>query len=89
MAIYWLHGLHLQSMEYEVLISLEKDFFYAGLIFVGVVLITGMGRTFTYIENFYGPDAEKVRKKMLVIKHIILFIIFGSGISWQYTMVVN
>lgn len=52
MAIYWLHGLHLQGTEYEVLISLEKDFFYAGLIFVGIVLITGMGRTFTYIENF-------------------------------------
>lgn len=48
-----------------------------------------MGRTFTYIENYYGEDAEKMRRKMLAVKHILLFGIFGSGTYWQYTMAFN
>ena len=51
-----------------------------------LVLFTGMGRTFTYIENYYGKDTEKMRKKMLAVKHSLLFGIFGSGTYWQYTM---
>ncbi len=89
LAIYWLHRLHIENKEYEILIPLEKDFFLFGLFCVGLVFITGIGRTFTYIENIYGPDAEKLRKKMLIIKHILLFIIYGTGILWQYSMVVN
>ncbi len=87
-AIYWIHRLHSGNKELaSVLMPLESDFFYLGLACVGIVLITGMGRTFTYIENFYGKDAEKLRRKMLVAKHALLFGIFGGGTYWQYTMV--
>ena len=87
LAIYWIHRLQTKNPELaNALNSLGKDFFYFGLVCAGIVLVTGMGRTFTYIENFYGEDAEKLRKKMLIAKHVLLFVIFGSGTYWQYTM---
>ncbi|VVB86392.1 Uncharacterised protein [uncultured archaeon] len=88
LAIYWLHNLQSGSTELaQALAPIERNFFYLGIACVGIVLLTGMGRTFTYIENVYGEDAEKLRKKMLIIKHILLFGIFGAGSYWQYTMV--
>lgn len=90
LAIYWLHTQHLDNAQIaNSLTHLESDLFYLGLASVGIVLITGMGRTFTYIENVYGEGAEMMRKKMLIVKHTLLFGIFGTGIYWQYTMVVN
>jgi uncharacterized membrane protein len=76
--------------ELESVISrLKKEFFYLGIIFVAIVLLAGMGRTFTYvyIGSVYGEDTEKLRKKMLIIKHIILFTIFSIGLYWQYRTV--
>jgi len=69
--------------------GLEEQFFWAGIACVAVVLLAGMGRTFTYayIGEVYGADAETLRRKMLMVKHLLLFAIFGLGIWWQYTMV--
>ncbi len=90
LAIYRIHNILSGSPDLrEALSPLMIEFFYLGLACVGIVLLTGMGRTFTYIENFYGKDAEKARKKMLAAKHILLFVIFGTGTYWQYTMVFN
>ncbi|MBU3968176.1 MAG: hypothetical protein KKG76_12535 [Euryarchaeota archaeon] len=87
LAIYWINNLQSRNPELtQALSPLETEFFYLGLACVGIVLLTGMGRTFTYIENVYGEDAEKLRKKMLMVKHILLFGIFGTGTYWQYTM---
>ena len=87
LAIYWLHNLQSGNQELaQAIAPLETDFFYLGIACVGIVLLTGMGRTFTYIENFYGANAEKLRRKMLVAKHMLLFGIFGTGTYWQYTM---
>lgn len=87
-AIYWLHRLPLDRPEIKSVISpLKKEFFFLGLACVGIVLITGMGRTFTYAGNIYGEDAEKLRRRMLIVKHIVLFSAFGAGIYWQYIMV--
>ncbi len=90
LAIYWLHRQQLNNTQIAPSLTfLESELFYLGLASVGIVLITGMGRTFTYIENVYGEEAEMIRKKMLIIKHTVLFGIFGSGLYWQYTMVLN
>lgn len=90
LAIYWINNLQSGNPELaQALSPLEIEFFYLGLACAGIVLLTGMGRTFTYIENIYGEDAEKLRKKMLMVKHILLFGIFGTGTYWQYTMVFN
>lgn len=88
LTIYWLHRFTTGNPGLSsALAPLKEEFFYLGIACVGIVLLTGIGRTFTYIENFYGKDAEKLRKKMLIIKHILLFGIFGSGTYWKYTMV--
>ena len=89
-AVYWLDHAASQQPELKpVLDGLERQFFWAGIACVAVVLLAGMGRTFTYayIGEVYGADAEKLRKKMLIVKHVVLMLIFGSGIYWQYLMV--
>ncbi len=86
-AVYWLNHIALKNPTLQSILSpIEKDFFYIGIVCVAIVLAAGAGRTFTYVENVYGEDAEKKRRKMLIIKHIILFVVFGSGTYWQYTM---
>ncbi len=89
-AIYWLEHTAAQRPELKpALDGLERQFFWAGIACVAVVLLAGMGRTFTYayIGSVYGEDAEKLRKKMLIVKHGVLMLIFGIGIFWQYSMV--
>ena len=88
LSIYWLDRSLVEHHELEpVIAGLKKEFFYIGLAFVAIVLLSGMGRTLTYVGSVYGEDAEKTRKKMLIIKHIILFTIFSIGIYWQYRTV--
>ena len=91
LAVYWLHRMEMTEtgLKSVFFLDLKKQFFFFGLACVAVVLLAGIGRTFTYayIGSVYGKDTEKLRKKMLMIKHSLLFIIFGSGIYWQYIMV--
>ena len=90
LAIYWLDRLSVQRPELkEVLNGLEQRFFWAGIASTAVVLLAGMGRTFTYayIGAVYGADAERMRLKMLIIKHVLLVTVFGLGIWWQYAVV--
>lgn len=63
---------------------LERFFFWNSIGAVLIIFITGGVRTFTYVDNFYGKEAEKTRRKMLVIKHILLFLIFGAGSIMAY-----
>ena len=90
LAIYWLDRLTSQRPELQDALSgLMHQFFWAGIASTAVVLIAGMGRTFTYayIGAVYGADAEKMRRRMLIIKHILLVAVFGLGIWWQYAVV--
>lgn len=90
LAIYWVDRLSERQPELRGLLGgLERQFFWAGIACVVLVLIAGMGRTFTYayVGDVYGTDAEKMRRKMLVIKHVVLFAVFGLGIWWQYRLV--
>jgi len=86
LAIYWINSITASPEISDTLFGLKKQFFYAGLVCVVVVFATGAGRTFTYVDNVYGPDAEKRRRKMLIIKHIVLLLVFGIGVFWQYKM---
>ena len=87
LGVYWLSRQSVPAELGNIIFDLKKQFFYSGIACVILVFATGAGRTFTYVEDVYGQDAEKVRRKMLIIKHIILLTVFGSGIFWQYTMV--
>ena len=87
LGVWWLSRYSGTAAVGEILFDLKKQFFYFGIACVIVVFATGAGRTFTYIGNVYGEDAEKMRRKMLIIKHIILLSVFGAGTWWQYSMV--
>jgi putative copper export protein len=73
----------------EMLQPLQEEFFAGGMGCVAVVIATGAGRTFTYayVGDVYGADAERLRKRMLIIKHLVLFTVFGLGIWWQAGLV--
>ncbi|MDA8241078.1 MAG: hypothetical protein M0Z67_12005 [Nitrospiraceae bacterium] len=87
LAVYWLSSESVPEGLSAVMTGLNKQFFFLSIACALVVFATGAGRTFTYVDNFYGEDAERQRRRMLIIKHVFLFLIFGLGISWQYTKV--
>src|SRR5512144_1392788 len=87
LAIYWLSRQSLPAEFSAMLFGLKRQLFYAGIACVALVFATGAGRTFTYVGDVYGKDAERIRRKMLVVKHIILVTVFGLGTWWQYTIV--
>ena len=84
--VYWLNRQAVPSELGNIIFDLKKQFFYFGIACVILVFATGTGRTFTYVGNVYGEDAEKTRRKMLIIKHIILLSVFGAGTFWQFFM---
>lgn len=86
LAIYWLDSVASSPELVMTLAGLKRQFFWAGVVCVVTVFTTGAGRTFTYVDNVYGQEAEKRRRKLLMVKHIILLFIFGLGIFWQYSM---
>jgi len=87
LAVYWTHRtIAPQGLE-EYLFQFKKEFFYFGLISLAIVLVTGAGRTFTYREGQFGEADEERKKKVLIVKHVIGFIIYGAGTYWQYMMV--
>ncbi len=88
-AVYWVDSLAVQRPELkELLNALEKRFFWAGIGCIVVVLLAGVGRTFTYahIGSVYGEQSEHLRRRMLLVKHIVLFSVFVGGTWWQYSL---
>lgn len=78
--IYKLHAAHLQEPSIVPLITpLERSLFWWSVGAMVTIMATGAGRTFTYVDNWYGEDAEKMRRRMLIIKHVILLAAFGLG----------
>ena len=61
LAVYWLSRQAYSAEVSRVIFDLKKQLFWAGLVSVAVVFATGTGRTFTYVDNVYGQDAEKRR----------------------------
>ena len=86
-ALRLLHGFQQQYTEVADLLGMiEKFFFWNSIGAVVIILATGAGRTFTYVDNAYGEATESTRRKMLLIKHIILLALFGAGGWWGYSM---
>lgn len=86
-AIYLLHGLQGSYPQVADLLGrIERFFFWNTVGAVVVIFATGGMRTFTYVDNFYGPEAERTRRRMLVVKHVVLIAVFTAGGFWAYTM---
>ncbi|NVN97550.1 hypothetical protein HXX01_04995 [Candidatus Nomurabacteria bacterium] len=78
-----LHSAHLHEPVLTTALNhLERQFFWWSVVAMVVIMATGAGRTFTYMDNWYGADAERLRRRMLIIKHVVLFVIFGIGYLW-------
>lgn len=86
LGVWWLERAVVDATSRTVLDGLERELFWIGLVAVTLVFATGAGRTFTYVDNFYGPEAELARRRALIVKHLVLFTVFGGGIWWQWTM---
>lgn len=81
----WLHGAHLaHPSTTDILNLMERQLFWGSVVAAIIVLATGAGRTFTYVDNWYGEDAEEKRRRALVYKHLILFIAYGFGYIWVW-----
>lgn len=87
LAVWWLErAMPAEPVAAAILAALQRRFFWGGVLCTAIVLATGAGRGFTYVEDFYGADSEARRRRMLIIKHLVLFAVFGSGTWWQYGM---
>ncbi|VVB86923.1 Uncharacterised protein [uncultured archaeon] len=85
--IMFLHNFQEKYTAVADIINIIERFFFWNILGTTVVIFaTGGIRTFTYLDNFYGADIEKTRRKMLVIKHILLLIIFGISGYFAYRM---
>ena len=80
-----LHKAHLRESGLTTALNgIERQFFWVSITAMVVIMATGAGRTFTYVENWYGPDAERIRRRMLVVKHVLLLACFGAGYLWVW-----
>lgn len=86
-AIWWLERPTPASAGREALAALQREFFFIALACLAVVLLAGVGRTFTYVSGVYGEHAEARRRRMLAVKHVVLLAVFSAGTLWQYAMV--
>lgn len=86
-AIYLLHGFRGGVPEVTVILSgIERFFFWNTVGAAAAIFATGGMRSFTYVNNFYGPEAERTRRRMLVIKHVLLLLVVGAGSYWGYSL---
>jgi len=85
-AVVFLDSREVDDVSSALLGELEQSFFWIGIACIVVVFATGAGRTFTYVDQHYGPDAERQRRRLLIIKHVVLILVFGAGTTWQYAM---
>lgn len=84
-AIVWLHDAHLaEPATRDVLNLLERRLLWSSVAAAVLIMATGAGRTFTYVDNWYGEDAENSRRRALLIKHLILFSAYAVGYLWVW-----
>ncbi len=70
----------------DLLGRMERFFFWNTVGAAIVIFATGGMRTFTYVDNVFGLEAERTRRRMLVAKHVILIALFAAGGWWAYTV---
>ncbi|MBJ6752221.1 hypothetical protein [Geomonas anaerohicana] len=84
-AIHLLHGYRLEAQQLAgTLAQIERFFFWNSIGAAVAIFATGGMRSFTYVDNFYGAETERTRRRMLVIKHVVLFVVVGGGSYWGY-----
>jgi uncharacterized membrane protein len=86
-AIVVLHDIHGREPSVTAVLNhVERIFFWQSVVAGIVIMATGSGRTFTYVDNYYGDDSERIRRRMLIAKHIVLLVAFVIGYWWAFNM---
>lgn len=86
--IAWLHGAHQAEPATSVILNmLERRMFWSSVVAAVLIMATGAGRTFTYVDNWYGADAERGRRKALIVKHVVLLSAYAVGYLWIWSKV--
>lgn len=67
----------------------RREFLYLGLACIVVVLLSGAVTIFIfdYLRKIYSKDAKKYERAwviMWIVFHIILLLVLGVGVYWQY-----
>lgn len=87
-SIAMLHNAHLAEPSVVTTLNhLERMFFWWSVAAAVMIMATGAGRTFTYVDNWYGADAEHERRKALIVKHVVLFSAYALGYFWVWNKV--
>lgn len=80
-----LHNAHLKDASVVAILNpLERMFFWTSVVAAVLIMATGAGRTFTYVDNWYGKDAERERRKALIVKHVVLLSAYALGYLWVW-----
>jgi len=80
-----LHAAHLDRPEVaDVLGELERLFFWGAIVAAVVTFATGGGRAASYKPDTFGPDSERDRRRILIVKHIILLVVYAAGSAYAY-----
>jgi uncharacterized membrane protein len=83
--IAWLHKAHIENASTSAVLNLlERRLFWASVAAAVLIMATGAGRTFTYVDNWYGEDAERMRRRALIVKHVVLFSAYAAGYLWVW-----
>lgn len=83
--IVWLHGAHMAEQSTTAVLNvLERRMFFTSVGAAVLIMATGAGRTFTYVDNWYGEQAERARRKALIVKHVVLFSAYALGYLWVW-----
>lgn len=87
-SIVWLHDAHLSEPSTAMVLNLlERRLFWSSVVAAVLIMATGAGRTFTYVDNWYGEDTEMARRKALIIKHVVLLSAYIFGYLWVWSKV--
>lgn len=76
----FLQGILLASVLHDVM----RVFFWLGIFSILVILITGIIRLINYRSEDNG-DLRQIKKKILILKHILLSAIFIGGTYLAYS----
>lgn len=87
LAVYWTNKTVFPSGMEDFFFRFKREFFFIGLGSLVVILATGIVRTVTYTTGTDDRAFEDTRKKMLIGKHILGFVVYGLGTYCQYKMV--
>ena len=65
---------------------LQSKLFILALICLGIVLITGIIRGYTFRYYGWTGDVAKDRKRLLMVKHIIIGTVVLIGLYYQFIL---